>query len=80
VNMADERVTMGRYLRGGPPWTTKLRMVLILPLVIPTAIVYGACVGIIQLLSDVVDAYRVAFAKCDRETVRRLDKKGSDDR
>jgi len=79
VNRADKRSNMVRWLRGGPPWTTKLRIVVVMPLAIAVVIVGGACHGAFEYLVELASECREAWMTCDREIVRRLEKNGSDE-
>jgi hypothetical protein len=64
------------WLRGGPPWTTKLRLAAMFIPILVTSIVCGvlagAAIGACRMVVDLAGACSSVWRDCDRETVRRL--------
>jgi len=75
----DHRSWLTAPLQGGPPWTTKVRLVAFVSVVVifsPILIVVGAIMEGVEfatkLFGTLRDEVRQAWEACDREAVRRL--------
>jgi len=68
----DARRDMKSFLRGGPPWTTKLRLVAIALPAAAFCVVVGAVRGAASYVGEIVHELVEAWRICDDEAVRRL--------
>lgn len=62
---------MKRWLRGGPAWTTRLRLIVALPLLFVLTVIVGAIKGVGEYLGDFCGGVRAVWRESNRPGERR---------